>query len=218
MTTIFHRAQIDREKLQEIILKNPADLQDGLSFIDHQLGTREEGVIDFLGVDKTGRLAVVDFDIRENDRLLVEALSELQWLRKNTRLIKRLFYNENVDFNKAPQLLLIGPSFSEKSKSAARQLMTFDVKLIQYKYMVSKTEDALFFEEIFFDETYQPPLPKSTDGKPKTELSFEYKPTALKSTEQKIAVSTSKSEQVSLTDEEIAEFMDFDKALETAPD
>jgi len=218
MTTIFHRAQIDREKLQEIILKNPKDVQEGLSFIDHQLGTQEEGVIDFLGIDKTGRLVIVDFDIRENDRLLVEALSELQWLRENTRLIKKLFYNENVDFNKAPRLVLIGPSFSEKSKSAVRQLMTFNIKLMQYKYMVGKTEDALFFEEIYFNETSQQSLPKSTYVEPKTELSFEYKPTLPKSIPPKIAINTPKSEQVSLTDEEIAEFMDFDKALENAPD
>ena len=134
MTTIFRKIQIKKEKLKEIILKTPECLLPGLSFIDLKLGTEEEGFIDFLGVDKAGHLVIVNLATDDNEQILIAALSQMNWLEKNKGLIKKLFFSENVDFEQPPKILLVGPGFSGKLKSAAKQIMLREIKFVEFKY------------------------------------------------------------------------------------
>ncbi len=212
MTSIFRNALIDKEKLREIILKNPEYLQPALSFIDLQLGSEEEGIIDFLGVDASGELVIVDFDTKVNNDLLISALSQMQWLKKNQSLLKRLFFSENIDFSQTPQVFLICPAFSEKSISAAKQLAWLDVKFIQFKYIVAEGQDAIVFEEVFCNKKHDRYLRPVRSKEADIEKILTFKP-PLVSPESLPRVEPSVDEGISLTPEEIAEFMDFDKAL-----
>ena len=114
MTSVFRRTNISKEKLREIITKNSQSLLDGLVFIDLRLDADECGVIDFIGVDIAGGLVIIDFDVECKNDLLITALSQAYWLKKNQGLIKRLFFSENIDYNKVPKILLIAESFSSK--------------------------------------------------------------------------------------------------------
>ncbi len=188
-------------KIREIILKNPDYLQSGLSLVDHQLDTGDHDIIDFLGVDNTGRLVIVNIDIEENVGMMVSALSQIQWLKKNEGLLKRLYFNEKADFKRSPQVLLIGPGFSEKLKEAAKQLLYLDMKFIEFKYLIAVDMDAIIFEEVFNNKQSKEKDPKNKNNLPSGYLS------GSKIQPGKIPQSV----KVSLTQEEIEEFIDSDK-------
>ena len=153
MTVALHWGEIDKEKLRDIIFKNPEFVQQGLNVIDTQLGTEEEGIIEFLAVDKGGRLVLINFDTHENDNLLVSSLSQMQWLTKIENVLKRLYVKENVNFDQFPLLLIIAPFFSEKAKAAAKQITSHDIKFIEYKYMLVEGRDAVAFDEVFSNKS-----------------------------------------------------------------
>ena len=211
MTTIFSKSHIDREKLKEIILKNPSCLSPYLKFIDTDLYT-EEGSIDFLGVDKAGRLVIVNFDIEESNEALISVLSQVQWLKKCESLIKRLFSSEKVDFTLPPQIFLVASCFSDKLKSAAKQISMQDIKLIQFKYLINKTQEAIYFEEIFYNQVDSKHISPISREKAKVKDSTTFK-SSIDQKEKKTAI-TPESEGIPLSPEEIAEFMNFDKTLE----
>ncbi|MBU1087817.1 MAG: hypothetical protein KKD05_09925 [Candidatus Omnitrophica bacterium] len=227
MTTIFHNAQISNDKLREIILKNPQTLLPGLSFIDLQMSTDESEVIDFLGVDTNGRMVIVNFDVNPNDQMLIDVLSQIQWLKKNQGLIKRLFFSESVDFDKSLQIVLVSPVFSSKLQSAVRQLSDKDIKLFSFKYIVSQSDDAIIFDEIFShiktaDSRSLKNQSLDEQAKKAAECSvFFQKEQIVKNP----GLGFEKSEElkkeqaplydvITLTPEEIAEFMDVEAALD----
>ncbi len=225
MTTIFHNAQIDKEKLRDIILKNPQTLLSGLSFIDLQMSTEDDGIIDFLGVDPHGRLVIVNFDINANDNMLINVLSQIQWLKKNQGLIKRLFFSESISFENPFQIVLVGPAFSNKLQAAVKQLSGKDIKLLNYKYIVSKSDDAIMFDEVFSNlksnaiQTSKPEI----DGKQSDKIEYAVlnkKEVIVEKSDSISKIETIEEEQsplydvITLTPEEIAEFMDFDIVLE----
>ncbi|MFH1459840.1 MAG: hypothetical protein ABIG64_05645 [Candidatus Omnitrophota bacterium] len=235
MERVFQKQKIPRKKLKEIILKNPEALSPGLSFIDLELGTQENGFMDFLGIDDTGRLVVVNFDIESaNEGILEGTLSQLQWLKDNETLIKRLFFNENIDFNRAAEIILVCDCFSKKIQSAAKQLELNDIKLIEVKYVVNQDIEGVIFEKIFDnkqqgqlsavtlhktieieqDETLSSPGEIPAEKK----ITKKFKPAIVSPVLQKRTSSENiqKKEALSLDDinltpEEIAEFMDFNK-------
>ncbi|MBI4845340.1 MAG: hypothetical protein HY810_02520 [Candidatus Omnitrophica bacterium] len=204
MATVFRKSQIDKEKLREIILKNPDDLLPGLSFIDQQIGSEEYGIIDFLGVNVKGELIIVNLGTAINEGLLVSSLSQLTWLKENKSLLKRLFFSENIDFDKAPQIVLVGNWFSERFKFAVFQLPRQNIHLIEYKYLIAEGKDAIIFEEIADKNRCEcePAAPRQpqTENIPenRAHLTVQSKDTLWK------------SQKELLTSEEIAEFLDFD--------
>ena len=211
MTIVFRKIQIGKDKLRDIILKNPECVQPGLSFIDLNFGNDDEGVIDFLGVDQAGRLIIVNFEVNESDKLLILSLSQMHWLKKNKSLIQRLFINENVDFSCAPIIMLISPMFSPRTIAAAKQLLEQEITLLKYQYIIAGTEDAIFFEAIL--NIRQSESIKDIQVQENVIAGAEEEP--IKSAlPKKETVVSQKKNKIELTPEEIAEFKDFDRVLE----
>ena len=141
MTIIYEISQLDKKKLREIIIKNPGCLDPNLSFIDMDLGT-DEGIIDFLGIDKTGGLVIVNIDVKEKNEALISMLSQVHWLKKHKDLIKRLFLNENIDFTLPPQVYLVSSSFSEIQKELKIEdapKLSFHLKKLVNDQILQKT-------------------------------------------------------------------------------
>ncbi len=220
MTTVFHKINISREKLNDIIRKNPGSLIEGMVFIDVQLDTDECGIIDFLGVDGSGRLVLVDFEAGANDEMFISALSQLHWLKKNSSLIKRLFFSENIDFLTDPQMLLVSSGFSGKLISAVKQIKLQDIKLVEFKYITAQGNEAILFEEVFTSK--QPIQAVAAPVVEQEKIDVEGKnllndkmpekgPEKLDT--QPVKTPQLILEDVSLSQEEIAEFMEFEKTL-----
>ncbi len=220
MTTVFHRTNISKEKLKDIITKNPQSLMDNLTFIDLQLATDEHGTIDFLGVDGTGRLVLINFDVDSSDAMFITALSQMHWLKKNHGLIKRLFFSENIDFSLEPQMLLVSAGFSGKLKSAVKQTKLQDIKLVEFKYITAQAEDAIIFEEVFTSKNgssaetlpvEEEKISVQEENIPDDEMSQE---NPAHPDKDPVQIPRLILEDVSLSQEEIAEFMEFEKTLE----
>lgn len=220
MTTVFHKASISREKLSEIIKKNPASLMDGLFFIDEHMEAGEQGVIDYLGVDAAGRLVLVNLCTSSDEGMFIAALSQMYWLKKNNGLIKRLFFSENIDFSQQAQILLVASGFPNKLINAVKQVTSQNIKLVEFKYIIAQDSDAIMFEEIFTSKSSFVPMsspavqeklvvPQESTVKRKMleESSFPQQ-------EQPVKTPRLILEDVSLSQEEIAEFMEFEKTLE----
>ena len=220
MTTVFRKASISKEKLKDIITKNPQSLMDGLSFIDLQLVTDEQGTIDFLGVDKAGRMVLVNFDTSSEDGMFITALSQMYWLKKNHGLIKRLFFSENIDFSLDPQMLLISDGFSGKLKSAVKQTKLQDIKLVEFKYIITQGKDAIIFEEVFTSKkvsTAEISFVQEKKGFVEEKNISEYEELQnnfAQPDNKQVNVPRLILRDVSLCPEEIAEFMEFEKTLE----
>ncbi|MCK4993645.1 MAG: hypothetical protein KAS13_01190 [Candidatus Omnitrophica bacterium] len=220
MTTVFHKTTIPREKLKDIIKKNPLSLMEGLSFIDEQMAADEQGIIDFLGLDKEGRLVLVDFDASLNDEMFITALSQMHWLEQNNGLIKRLFFSENADFSLKPYLLLVSSGFSGKLVTAAKQMKSHDIKLVEFKYITAQEKEAIVFEEVFTSKNLSTVISSSLAQEKislqeenilQEEIPLE---TSFKDAQVSVTIPKLIFEDVSLSQEEIAEFMEFDKTLE----
>ncbi len=213
MTTVFRKSDIDKDKLRLIIKKNPQALFEGLSFIDFQLGTEEDGIIEFLGVDKNRRLTVINFDAEVNNDLLISSLSQIQWLKKNKRLIERLFFSENIDHNIDLQIFLIAPGFSVKLKEALKQIGSVDIRLIEFQYVIADDTEAIIFENVSNLKSIVIDEPLSVEKK--AVLNERIVP--LENNEAAEEIKEENPElipiEVVLTPEEIATFMDFDKTL-----
>lgn len=213
MAEVLNWAQFDKEKLRDNIFKNSVALYQGLTFIDSQLGTEEEGIIDFLGVDKAGRPVIVDFDTQENDNLIIYSLSQVQWLVKIKSLIKRLYFNENVDFNQTPLILLIAPSFSDKAKSAIKQLSTIEIKFIEYRCLSVQGQDIVVFDEVFYNKKYSHKICLLDANNKEKEEILKRKPVEPEHMPHMREEKVIAAQGVALTAEEIAEFMSFDRSL-----
>ena len=229
MTKIFNKSIIDKEKLRQIILKNPQSLIEGMNFIDLQLDAGDHGIIEFLGIDSNGRMILINFDVNPNDSMLLDLLAQSQWIKSNQSLIKRLFFSENVDFKQPQELVLVCPVFSGKTMAAAKQLGK-NIRLIRYNYIVSNDDDAIIFDEVYSSvdsfsvKDNKPPAEKKTVDflKPEIVKKQHISGSRAESKEQKTEPEKDKEERlelpdynmVSLTPEEIAEFMDFRMPVE----
>ena len=94
-----------------------------------------------------------------------------------------------------------------------------DIKLLEFKYIVAKGNDAIIFEEVFADKNVPPIKPLDADEekiKLKKEDAVEKKVPkreCVQIKEFKIKTPDSILENVQLSKEEIAEFMEFEKPL-----
>ena len=207
MTKIIRKAALTREKLRSIIVKNPDVVFPGITLVDMQLGNEEEGIFEMLGADQDGRISLIDFECGESDSLLLRMLSQAQWLKKNERLVKRLFFNQNFDFSQTPRLILVAPVFSAQLLSAVRQILSHEIMGLSFSYLIQGQDDAIIFDEAF--------LNRPGRSQPRAAAYAYPEPPNMP---RDVAAGAVLREpfnhafpgEAALTAEEIAEFMDFD--------
>jgi hypothetical protein len=126
-----------------------------------------------------------------------------------------LFFSENVDMSRVPQIILIGPSFSRKAVAAVQQLSGHDIRLVEFKYSLAGNNDAIMFEEVVFRKagagnvvglSEQPPVPEDIPDNARAGVCRPVAPVP-ENIEQPVAP----FDEITLTPEEIAEFMNFDR-------
>jgi hypothetical protein len=110
---------------------------------------------------------------------------------------------------------LIGPSFSRKAVAAVQQLSGHDIRLVEFKYSLAGNNDAIMFEEVVFRKagagnvvglSEQPPVPEDIPDNARAGVCRPVAPVP-ENIEQPVAP----FDEITLTPEEIAEFMNFDR-------
>lgn len=128
----------DEKELEDILLRNPELLEEGLKSLTHQLITRT-GPMDLLCLDSAGKLVVVELKIHESNDMLLQAFRYYDYINENRDTI-RMKFNEHEIAGRPPRLALVAPSFSEELRLAAKYIAEPKVEL--FKYFFFEREDG----------------------------------------------------------------------------
>jgi RecB family endonuclease NucS len=120
-------------EFESILTENPNLIEEGLKIVDTQVITNR-GRLDILGLDSGKVLVIIELKIVESDEMLWQALDYYDWVFRNIDSIKRMYPNNEIDYNQPPRLMLIAPSFSDAIKRRAIYLDP-SVELLEYKYL-----------------------------------------------------------------------------------
>jgi hypothetical protein len=121
-------------------------LEDGLRTIDAAVGCHPCGEIDFLAVDRSNQLTVIDFDTTANDGLLVRGIGHFTWIVDNLSLVRRMYAQESINFSVQPRLFLLAPQFSPLIRASARQIARPRINWVRYQVVQTSSGPGIFFE------------------------------------------------------------------------
>jgi len=132
---IFIRSlpEASREQLVEVIKEQPGALEEGLQIIDAAAPCGGDDFMDLLGVDSSGRLAVIDLATEEIDSALLRGLSHIDWLSRNTYAARRMYQGHAIKFSMEPRLFFVTPHMPRRLQCAARQITCLKIDWIAYQ-------------------------------------------------------------------------------------
>ncbi|RKY34208.1 MAG: hypothetical protein DRP78_06885 [Candidatus Omnitrophota bacterium] len=231
MVTIFNSTPIERQTLEKIILGNPESISQGLKIIGHNFALEDNGIIDFIGLQSTGQLAILSICVDKNDYLLIDLLSYAQYLRKNQGVVTQLFAEHNINFSQKIKIFLIASNFSEKLRLAAAQFSADELALIKFIYLVSGksggSKGIIFKPDTFNSQAQENVSLKKNTAKQdytyaqtENELSIEDEKIKDEKKDFSLENIQDNSEDeldVLLSEEEKAEFINFDKNFLKGP-
>ncbi len=168
----------DKAVLEDLVVKNAGLLGKGVRILARQLGTRSHGFLDLLGVDEEQRLVVIDLSLIEDNRLWIESLNHFQWADENRDNIRKMLLRHQIDSSFPPRIVLIAPGFSPELKAGVAYFDFTKVDLFTYQYLETNGEKGFFLDPVDL------PVKEEPKKRPFT-----------------------MPEEVTLSDEEIAEFL-----------
>jgi hypothetical protein len=136
-------------QLISLLREHPAALEEGMKVIDAILPCETPGDIELVGLDSTKRLAVIDVDDRPNDSLLLRGLAHLDWVVRNTPLLRRTYQGQVINFSLQPRLILVAPDFSLLFRSALHQIQPLQIDCLKYYTIALPGGTGFFCERLF---------------------------------------------------------------------
>lgn len=141
-------AQLSREQVGAALKEFAEALEPGLRVVDAGLPCAPCGEIDLLAVDRTGRLAILDFVTATGDELLVRGLGHVDWAARNVPILRRMLRGQTINFSLSPRLFLLAPEFSPRMRSAARQVTAVQLDWVRYHLVDGAGQPAILFEPL----------------------------------------------------------------------
>lgn len=116
---------ISEAELQGLVEANLEDIF-GLRFVAHQVITTDGGRIDTLALDESGAPVVIEYKVVEQDEVIIQALSYLDWAVRNRADVEdivkgKLGKGVKMEWEQ-PKVVVIAPSFSRRVKGAIGRL------------------------------------------------------------------------------------------------
>jgi len=148
-------------ELEEIVRKHPDQIEDDLTYLDHQV-TVGKGFMDVLCVDDKGVPVVIELKMGDDEGILMQALRYYDVVyRDRDRLARQYSPKAKFSLEEDPRIVLVAPRFSEEVMKAARYVKP-EIRLLEYEYLKSKSGDkGLNVKEVPIEaeEGYSPPVP-----------------------------------------------------------
>jgi hypothetical protein len=138
-----------RAQLLYLLREHPAALEEGMKVIDANLPCETPGDIELVGLDSTKRLAVIDVDDKPNDSLLLRGLAHLDWVVRNTPLLRRTYQGQVINFSLQPRLFLVAPDFSSLFRPALHQIQPVQIDCLKYYTIALPAGTGFFCERPF---------------------------------------------------------------------
>jgi hypothetical protein len=108
----YNIIEVSELELEDLIRKNPENIEVGLKYIDHQVRAGR-GPLDVLLVDSGKALVIAELKIEQDDSMLQQGLNYYDYIAANIDGVSRAYSKFNIDPFQEPRLLLIAPAFSQ---------------------------------------------------------------------------------------------------------
>ena len=150
MTSVFRRIEtFSKEEVLHLIAENHKMLDEDLTLIGRDLGTRGEKLWDLVGIDSKKRLSLIDVELRYTDKVLYQIVQRLDWVWEHMGNITKMYSPCEIDSDQMPRVLIVAPSYSPFFKKSITYL-TYRVKvdLFTYMYLKSSEGNGIFLEPL----------------------------------------------------------------------
>ena len=149
---VLRPLQVTRDRLAALLpLDWSGALEEGLRTIDARIPCHPCGEIDLLAVDRTSRLAIIDFETTLNDGLLLRGLGHFDWIVRNAQNVQRMCPSQRIDCSLPPRLILLAPQFSPLLRRVMRQLTRPQIQWVRYHAVETPAGPAILFEPVTGD-------------------------------------------------------------------
>lgn len=152
----------DEKELEDLIKKNPEQIEKGLKVIANQVIT-PKGRIDLLCVDKEGVLTIVELKVDQDDDHLKQAINYYDWVFENMDWLRNNYPAFSISNETRPKIILVAKNFTDSVITSAKYFAeVFDIKLYVYKALKIDGERFVVCNEIAL------PAIREIPEKPKT--------------------------------------------------
>ena len=157
--------EISERELEDFIRRQPELVEADLKIIDQQTTTqnlKSKGRLDVLFVDSDNTLVIAELKVKENDKMLSQAIDYFDYINDNKETIARLYSEFNINATNEPRILLIAPNFPQTLINRCKWI-NIDIQLKRYLYL--ELEDDSKKHTIYFDDVNIPYNAESIDVK-----------------------------------------------------
>ncbi len=156
----------DEREREAIICSDPQCIESGFTVLGKQVATGI-GRIDVLGLTAEKALAVVELKVVEDDAMLMQAFDYYIWVSENRTSLDGLYQDAGPDPELGPQILLVAPSFSERTRRRATYLNEYITSVVLYAYQavqIGKTKRVVLMEHPLAPMRKPPVPPRAADS------------------------------------------------------
>lgn len=132
----YRKIDVSETRLEHLVRSGPSLIEDGLTFIDHQVPT-DRGPLDVLLIDSGGALVVGELKVVETDGILTQGIDYYDYVARNLDALAQAYHNHPIDRNQDPRLLLIAPDFSGILLNRVKWV---DIPISLYRWQVLQVE------------------------------------------------------------------------------
>lgn len=105
---------VDPDRLKALIVSVPSTLEAGFRVLDVDLAAGRAGIIDILGIDRSGALTLLAVSSGDLDLALLRLLDQQIWIADQSDLLRRIHQQAAVDLQRPVRALLLSPTFTER--------------------------------------------------------------------------------------------------------
>jgi len=139
-------AAVSRESILEFLNGSAAVLEEGLRAIDANIPCDPFGFIDLVAVDSLHQLCIINVDAVQKDESLLRGIACLDWIIRNTPIVRRMYQGRVINFSAEPRLFLVAPDFSPLFKCVAQRSTSPKVCCFAYRAVAMPGGIGILFE------------------------------------------------------------------------
>jgi len=105
---------VDPDSLKALIVAQPKAFEDGFRVLEVDLSAGRAGIIDILGLDRSGALTLLAVTSGDPDAVLLRLLDQQVWVADQRDLLRRIHDQAGLDLERPVRALLLSPTFTER--------------------------------------------------------------------------------------------------------
>jgi len=143
--------EIDLEKNIQKLFENNLEELLNIVFLAHEFPTSFGGRIDTLGIERDGSPCIIEYKKGQNDNIIVQGLSYLNWLLDHKAEFEKICQEKNVNVEidwDSPRVICVAENYN-KFDTDTVNILPFNVELYRYRIY---GENMLYLERENFQK------------------------------------------------------------------